>query len=128
MIHLKIPTHWEVWTIRNPKKEFMWMNFYRNAHFQVLSRVKIDYTNSLWELRWKTLKTPISITYIFHPSRSNQDMDNCISVASKFLQDSLVHYWVITWDTYQHISLTTNIAWEKDKEWYIEAIIESITK
>lgn len=53
-------------------------------------------------------------------------MDNVISVASKFLQDSLVHYGVIEWDTYKHIPLTTNIAWEKDKEWFIEVCIEEI--
>lgn len=63
---------------------------------------------------------------MFHPSRSDQDMDNCISVAGKFLQDSLVHYWVIEWDTYKHIPLTTNIAWEKDKEGFIEVHIEEI--
>ena len=53
-------------------------------------------------------------------------MDNCVSVAGKFLQDSLVHYGVIEWDTYKHISLTTNIAGEKDKEWFIEVCIEEI--
>lgn len=63
---------------------------------------------------------------MFHPSRSDQDMDNCISVAGKFLQDSLVHYGVIEWDTYKHIPLTKNIAGEKDNEWFIEVCIEEI--
>ena len=122
MINLILPTHWNIWR----KKEFLWMNWYRNAHFQVLSKLKKEYTLSLSLLKWKRLKSPISITYVFHPSRSNQDMDNCISVASKFLQDSLVHYGVIEWDTYKHISLTTNIAWEKDSEGFIEVHIEEI--
>ena len=122
MIHLNLPIHWKIWK----KTEFLWMNMYRNAHFRTLSKLKIDYTNSLSELKWKLLKTPISITYVFHPSRSDQDMDNCISVAGKFLQDSLVHYWVIEWDTYKHIPLTKNIAGEKDKEWFIEVCIEEI--
>lgn len=55
-------------------------------------------------------------------------MDNCISITGKFLQDSLVHYWVIEKDTYEYIPLTTSMAWAKDKEWYIEVLIESITK
>lgn len=53
-------------------------------------------------------------------------MDNSIAITAKFLQDSLVHYWVIEKDTYEYIPLTTNMAGTKDKEWYIEAIIESI--
>lgn len=125
-IRLKLPIHWDIWTIRNPKKEFLGLNFYRNAHFQVLARVKREYTSKLSELKWKHLQSPISITYIFHPSRKWQDMDNCIAVTAKFLQDSLVHYWVIPSDDYEHISLTTNMVWEKDKEGYIETIIESI--
>jgi hypothetical protein len=124
MISLKLPTHW----IIGRKKEFLWLNFYRNAHFQILAKLKRQYTDSLFPyLKGKKLKTPIAITYIFHPSRKGQDMDNAIAVSAKFLQDSLIHYWVIDNDDYESISLTTNMVWDKDKEWYIEVIIEEIT-
>lgn len=73
------------------------------------------------------MKIPISITYIFHPSRKWQDLMNAISVADKFLQDALVDNWVIPDDNYENVSLVTSIVWDKDKEGYIEAIIESIT-
>jgi hypothetical protein len=123
-INIRLPIHWKIWW----KTEFVWLNFYRNAHYRVLAKFKKEYTDSLFPfLKWKKLQTPISITYIFHPSRATQDMDNCVSITWKFLQDSLVHYWVIPNDNYENISLITSMVWEKDKEWYIEAIIESIT-
>lgn len=123
MIHIKLPIHWKIWT----DIEYIWLNFYRNAHFRTLTKFKKDYTDSLFPyLKGKNIQTPISITYIFHPSRKGQDMDNCVAVTWKFLQDSLVHYWVIPDDDYEHISLTTAMVWDKDKVWYIEAIIEPI--
>lgn len=125
-ITLKLPIHWDVWSIRKPKVEFLGLNFYRNAHFQVLSKVKKDYTSKLLELKWKRIKSPISITYIFHPSRRWQDMMNAIAIADKFLQDSLVTYWVIDDDNYDNVKLITSIVWEKVKDWYIEAIIDKI--
>ncbi len=119
-----MPIHLKVWR----KIEFIWLNWYRNAHFTKLNKAKKDYTDSLFPfLKWKKIQTPISITYIFHPSRKWQDMDNCIAITWKFLQDSLVHYWVIPSDNYENVSLITSMVWEKDKEGYVEAIIESIT-
>ncbi len=53
-------------------------------------------------------------------------MDNAISVSAKFLQDSLIHYGVIENDDYESISLTTNMVGDKDKDGYIEVIIEEI--
>ena len=52
---------------------------------------------------------------------------NAISVADKFLQDALVEHLVIPDDNYENVSLVTWIVGEKDKEGYVEAIIESIT-
>ena len=53
-------------------------------------------------------------------------MDNCVAVTGKFLQDALVKYGVIEDDDYEHITLTTAMVGAKDKDWYIEVIIESI--
>ena len=123
MIHLKLPIHWKVWN----KIEYIGLNFYRNAHFTALNKLKIAYTKSLYPyLYQKKLTTPISITYIFHPSRKWQDMDNCIAVTGKFLQDALVKYGVIEDDDYDHITLTTAMVGDKDKDWYVEVIIETI--
>ncbi len=123
MIKVRLPIHWTILS----NTEYIWMNFYRNSHFRILDKFKKDYTEKLFPyLKWKKLQTPISITYIFHPSRKWQDMDNCISVTSKFFQDALVCYGVIPDDDYDHITRTTSIVGEKDKEGYIEAIVESI--
>lgn len=124
MISIKIPIHFSIWR----KEVLLWLNWYRNTHFQVLSKVKRDFTSKLSELKWNALKTPISITYILHPSRQNQDLMNIVSVVDKFFQDSLVHYWVTPDDTVKETILISCFVWWKDKEWYIEAIVEEFIK
>lgn len=120
MIKLKLPIHW---TIRW-KVEYLWLNFYRNAHFRTLSTLKKEYTYSLFPyLKWQKLKPPISIHYIFHPSRKWQDMDNVIAIAGKFLQDALVEYEVIPNDDYLNISNISASVGEKG--WFIEVIISN---
>jgi Holliday junction resolvase RusA-like endonuclease len=90
--------------------------------------MKLKYSISLQPfLKRIRLKTPISITYVFHPSRKWQDMNNAVSICDKFLQDALVDHGVIPDDNYENVILTTNMVWDKDKEWYIEVIIEEIT-
>jgi hypothetical protein len=123
MIKVIVPIHWTVWR----KKVFLWLNFYRNAHFQILSKLKREYKESLYKyLHWQKLQTPISITYTFHPSRKGQDLDNSIAVQAKFFQDSLIEYWVIENDDYESIPVTHNMVWIKDKEWYIEIVVQKL--
>lgn len=123
MISFSVPTHWKFWK----KVEFIWLNWYRNSHYRILSKLKKDYSLSIaHHLKWKKIKTPIQITYIFRPSRWWQDMLNAVSVADKFIQDSLTENWVIEDDNYKFVPLVISLCWEKDFEWKIEVYIEEI--
>lgn len=88
------------------KKKFMLnMNDYRNAHYQVLNKAKIEYKRLL---RDEILQLPkmnvININYdVTLGDNRRHDGMNIVSVTSKFFLDALVEYGVLEDDNTKHV-------------------------
>ena len=88
------------------KKMFtLGLNQYRNTHFRVLNNMKIKYKEVMAE---QVLALPkmdkVIIDYILYPKTKHLcDLDNILSVHSKFIQDSLVELDRLPDDNYLHI-------------------------
>jgi len=95
-----------LYVIVGRKKFMLNMNDYRNAHYQVLNKAKIEYKKLL---RDDILSLPakmgrISIDYeiILGDNRRHDGM-NIVSVTSKFFLDALVEYGVIEDDNTHYV-------------------------
>ena len=101
------------------KKDFILnLNVYRNSHYRTLNTVKIRYKEVMKE---QILKLPkmekIILHYRLYPkSRRLTDLDNVISVHSKFFQDALVELGIIPDDDYRYIIGSTQEFGEVDKD------------
>lgn len=78
------------------------MNQYRNAHYQVLNKVKIEYKNIMKE---QILKLPefskVSIDYTLYPRTKHLcDISNILSIHDKFFCDALVELGKLPEDNY----------------------------
>lgn len=88
------------------KKKFMLnMNDYRNAHYQVLNKAKVEYKRLL---RDEILQLPkmnvININYdVTLGDNRRHDGMNIVSVTSKFFLDALVEYGVLEDDNTKHV-------------------------
>lgn len=88
------------------RKKFMLnMNDYRNAHYQVLNKAKVEYKRLL---RDEILQLPkmnvININYdVTLGDNRRHDGMNIVSVTSKFFLDALVEYGVLEDDNTKHV-------------------------
>lgn len=88
------------------KKKFMLnMNDYRNTHYQVLNKAKVEYKRIM---RDEILQLPkmnvVTISYdiTFSDNRRHDGM-NVASITSKFFLDALVEYGVLEDDNTKHV-------------------------
>ena len=93
-----------------PRKAKQWfilnLNNYRNAHFLVLNRTKINYKTAMANQiqLLPVLYYPITIHYeIFAKTRRKLDIDNVVSVHKKYFQDALVEMGRIEDDDFDWI-------------------------
>lgn len=103
-----------MWTIPLPlyvyqskQKQFaLNLNSYRNAHYQILNKVKIRFTNDIKPLLKGIPQQPhIKLTYVVYlPSNRRADILNIGSVVDKFFSDTLVEAGVLQDDDYKHLS------------------------
>lgn len=83
----KLPCHVTIGS-QKPKTIALNMNWYRNAHFQILNKVKQSY-QPISGKRFRAEK--ISIIYTLHlPNHRRTDLMNWIAVTDKFFLDYLV--------------------------------------
>ena len=92
---------------QSKKKNFILnLNVYRNAHYQTLNKVKVNYKEHMKE---QILALPVynqvRIKYVLFPkTRRKTDLDNVISVHQKFFQDAFAEFGRIQDDTYDFIT------------------------
>jgi len=93
-----------------PRKAKQWfilnLNNYRNAHYLVLNRTKINYkaamANQIQLL--PVIDYPIHIEYILYPGTKRKcDVGNVISVHQKYFEDALVEMGRIEDDDYTFV-------------------------
>lgn len=96
-----IPTHCHVST----KKKF-WFNInnYRNAHYQVLNKVKRWFHGWFMtrKIKHKKFSDPVQIEYTLWLKKGS-DMMNVGSIVDKFMQDALVHRGILKDDNCDHV-------------------------
>lgn len=87
------------------RKFILNLNTFRNAHYQVLNKAKINYKAIIAE---QVLKLPmmrhITIHYTLYPgTKRRTDIGNVIAIHRKFIEDALVELGRIPDDNYQHV-------------------------
>jgi len=93
-------------------------NAYRNAHFRVLAKAKVNYTQIMQrQIQSIGQFQSIEVTYkIYHGSKRKFDLGNVMAVQSKFFLDALVHWGAIVDDTYEYVTKETVIFGGVDKD------------
>lgn len=84
------------------KKFYLNLNAYRNTHFQVLNKAKIEYKKII---RNQLIDLPefsaVALRYTLYPKTKRLcDLDNILSIHAKFFQDALVELSKIEEDSY----------------------------
>ena len=94
------------------------LNFYRNAHYQTLNRMKVEFGSEVSEListlpvfKW------VNLTYTLYPKNKRLcDVSNVCSIVDKFFCDSLVNQGKLEDDNYQIVKQITYKFGEVDKD------------
>jgi len=85
------------------KKYSLSLNIYRNLHYQVNNKLKIEIKKYLSKFLIEPINNPVEITYkLFVGSKRRYDLDNIVVVA-KYIQDALVEMNVLKDDDYKYI-------------------------
>ena len=81
------------------------LNFYRNAHYQILNHLKVSFTDLVEpELKKLPKLSKANLTYTYYPgSKRLSDTANVCSIVDKFFCDALVRSGVIPDDNYTYI-------------------------
>lgn len=104
-IKLILPVY-QILRKKSNKHSLINMNWYRNEHYQILNKVKINYHSFVYNQLPKNtlqLKTPLHIHYKIYIKRKGTDGGNIRSVIEKFVLDALVQYKLIKDDTIDFI-------------------------
>lgn len=92
--------------VRKKKNNWLTLNNYRNWQYRVSNNIKKLYTKEVGKavVALPTLKAPVRLTYtIYYISKRKFDLDNYGAVASKFFQDTLVHFGKLPDDDYDNV-------------------------
>lgn len=103
------------------------LNFYRNAHYQILNQAKISFKEQVWlaildadidtNLWVKYNPPPFIFDYIIYPGSSKAfDVANICSIIDKFTCDALVDLKIITNDNYKIIQSVFYVFGAIDRE------------
>jgi hypothetical protein len=88
------------------KKDFsINLNEYRNSHYQILNKAKINYKAVMHQQIMKLPKMDkIKIHYTIYPETKRLcDIGNIVSITKKFFEDALVEFKRIPDDNYNHV-------------------------
>ena len=101
------------------KKDFILnLNNYRNAHYMVLNKAKVNYKCLVADQVRKLERfKKIAINYVLYPkTKRKTDIGNVISIHKKFFEDALSELGVIPDDDYRHIVHSSEEFGGVDKE------------
>lgn len=94
------------------------LNFYRNAHYQILNKMKVDFTKAIEpELVKLPELTKANLSYSYYPgSLRLSDVANVCSIVDKFFCDALVKAGKLPDDNYQYLPKVSYAIGGVDKE------------
>ena len=81
------------------------LNFYRNAHYQTLNKMKVEFSKVIEpELDKLPSFKSVDLTYTLYPKTKRLcDISNVCSIVDKFFCDALVNKGKLPDDNYQYI-------------------------
>lgn len=115
MYNLIAPLHIQ----QSKKKKFLiGLNPYRNTHYQILNKIKVNYKE---EMKSQILTLPllnrIELIYTLYPRTKHLcDISNILSIHDKFLCDALVEFGKLPEDNYLFVPKVTYLFGNVDKE------------
>lgn len=94
------------------------LNFYRNAHYQTLNKMKVEFSKVIEP---ELIKLPsfksVDLTYTLYPRTKRLcDIANICSIVDKFFCDALVNLGKLPDDNYQYIKNIKYTFGEVDKD------------
>ena len=103
------------------------LNWYRNAHFQILNTVKKEYFLSIKkQFQGKFDCQKVHITYNIYFKRRGTDGGNCRSVIEKFVLDALVECKIVENDTLDCIISDTSFYFIDKENPRCEIVVEKL--
>ena len=95
------------------------LNWYRNAHYQISNRVKVEFKR-LIKPQFEGLgliDEKVKIKFVYYAARNNSpDLDNFTSIVKKFFQDACVELELLAEDNVNYIPSTSEYYGGIDKE------------
>lgn len=126
MYIVKIPVYIEV-GVKNPKKIFLSLNWYRNCHFHTSNKVKEMVEDIIREQLIEQKAKPLHlyhITYAYNYRSKTSDLPNVCALASKYLNDAMKSLSLIEDDNIQYLkSENYFVGFEDKNDPHITAII-----
>lgn len=94
------------------------LNYYRNAHFQILNKMKIAFADQIKDqLSNLPVYKTINLQYILYPKTKRLcDVANICSIVDKFFCDALVSAKKLEDDNYTYLSKVSYEFGEVDKD------------
>jgi len=91
------------WAVSKKKTVSLNMNWYRNAHFQVSNKIKIQVSEYLLKYTFQKYTSKIKIDFVLYfKDNRRRDVSNFESIANKFILDALVDRGIILDDDFKH--------------------------
>jgi len=104
-VKLILPIYYTIVKKTKANKTFLVnMNWYRNAHFQVLNKVKIYYHQLIKEQYDGNTFNKVSVHYKIYAKRRGTDGGNIRSIIEKFALDGLVEVGALPDDSIDYVS------------------------
>jgi len=113
----------------NGKTVLIGLNWYRNAHYQVLNKIKRLYSQEIFlKLRRdNTVFEMYCVEYNLYYKNSSCDLMNVVAVIDKFFQDALQELKIVINDNVKHCCNVSSRVIDQDKiNPRIEIIVRSI--
>jgi hypothetical protein len=111
------------------KNTLMGLNWYRNAHYHVLNKIKKLYSEEIFLKLRRNRKVfeRYCVEYHLYHQNSSCDLMNVVSVIDKFFQDALQELKIVSNDNVKHCCNVSSRVIEQDKiNPRIEIIVRSI--
>lgn len=88
------------------KKLSLNLNIYRNTHYQILNKAKVQFAEDIQKQLVNIPKIPrVALTYIVYPPTSRRlDISNICSIVDKFFSDVLVDRGILEDDNYDFLA------------------------
>lgn len=120
-VHITLPVYYiQTFKTKADKKFLVGMNWYRTAHYFILNKVKVYFTDTilqqLTEIKAEPIKGPYELAIIYHYKNTTSDLGNVCSIASKHANDAFEKYGLVENDNVKFCKKEAYYVGDHDKE------------